>query len=152
VTAVFDTETMAELCVKQGLLDQAIAIYRRMSTESEDPVVLRRYAERIVALERQPGHIPLETPGLRVQVHDSEVQIEWRLPTDTLTPTLQLLVLRRTADGIEADGRTMPLASPHGRTLVRVPDLHSVRAAAGRLVDQTFVPIVRLAPTASPKT
>ena len=146
MTTVFDTETMAELCVKQGLVEQAIAIYRRMATESEDPTVRRRYQERIVALEQQPGQAPLETPGLRVQVRDGEVQIEWRLPTDTEAPTLQLLLLRRTPEGIEAEGRTVPLGSPHGRTLLRVPDLHSVRAAAGRLVGETFVPLVRLPP------
>ena len=143
---VFDTETMAELCIKQGLVDQAIAIYRRMATESEDPEARRRCEERIVALEQQPGLTPLETPGLRVQVHDREVQIEWRLPTDLEAPTLQLLLLRRTPEGIETEGRTMPLASPHGQALIRVPDLHTVRAAAGRLVGETFVPLVRLAP------
>lgn len=141
---MFDTETMAELCVKQGLLDQAIAIYRRMATESEDAGARRRYEERIVALEQQPGLASLETPGLRVQVRGGEVQIEWRLPTDTESPALQLLLLRRTSQGIEADGRTMPLASPHGRTLLRVSDLHTVRAAAGRMVGDTFVPLVRL--------
>jgi hypothetical protein len=143
---MFDTETMAELCVKQGLIDQAIGIYQRMATLADDDGARRRFEERIVALERQPGHAPLETPGLRVEVRDGEVQIEWRLPTDTATPALQLLLLRRTAEGIAADGRTVPLASPHGRTMVRVADLHSVRAAAGRLVGETFVPIVRLAP------
>ena len=143
---VFDTETMAELCVKQGLVDQAIAIYRRMATESEDAAARRRYEERIVALEQQPGQTPLETPGLRVHVHGGEVQIEWRLPPDVETPALQLLLLRRTSEGIETEGRTMPLASPHGRTLLRVADLHTVRAAAGRMVGDTFVPTVRLPP------
>ena len=144
---MFDTETMAELCAKQGLVDQAIGVYQRMATASADPATRRRYEERIVALERQPGHMPLETPGLRLHTRqaDGEIDIEWRLPTDTPAPALQLLVLRRTPAGIEAAPRTIPLASPHGRTQVTVAGLHSVRAAAGRLVGEAFVPIVRIA-------
>ena len=144
---MFDTETMAELCVKQGLIDQAIGVYQRMATTSEDPAARRRYEERIVALEHEPGHVPLETPGLRVhtrQGEQGEVDIEWRLPADVTAPALQVLVLRRTPVGIEAAPRTILLASPHGRTQMTVTGLHSVRAAAGRLVGDAFVPIVRL--------
>jgi len=142
---MFDTETMAELCVKQGLIDQAIGVYQRMATASEDPAARRRYEERIVALEHEPGHVPLETPGLRVHTRQGEVDIEWRLPAGAVTaPALQVLVLRRTPVGIEAAPRTIPLSSPHGRTQMSVTGLHSVRAAAGRLVGDAFVPIVRL--------
>ena len=42
------------------------------------------------------------------------------------------------------DPRTIPLDSSHGRTQVTIDGLHSVRAAAGRLVGEAFVPIVRL--------
>jgi hypothetical protein len=141
---MFDTETMAELCVKQGLIDQAIGVYQRMASASPDPAARQRYEERIVALEHQPGHVPLETPGLRVHMRQGEVDIEWRLPTNTAAPALQVLVLRRTASGIEADPRTIRLSAPHGRTQLTVTGLHSVRAAAGRLVGDAFVPIVRL--------
>ena len=47
---MFDTETMAELCIKQGLIDQAIGVYQRMATASEDPAARRRYEERIRGL------------------------------------------------------------------------------------------------------
>jgi hypothetical protein len=144
---MFDTETMAELCVKQGLIDQAIGVYQRMANTSDDAAARRRYEERIVALEHAPGHVPLETPGLRVhtrQGEQGEVDIEWRLPTDTTAPALQVLVLRRTPVGIEADPRTIRVAAPHGRTQLTVAGLHSVRAAAGRLVGEAFVPIIRL--------
>ena len=141
---MFDTETMAELCIKQGLIDQAIGVYQRMATASEDPAARRRYEERIVALEHEPGLVPLETPGLRVHTRQGEVDIEWRLPADVTAPALQVLVLRRTPVGIEAAPRTIPLSSPHGRTQMSVTGLHSVRAAAGRLVGDAFVPIVRL--------
>jgi hypothetical protein len=146
---MFDTETMAELCVKQGLTDQAIDIYRRMATEVLDPTVRRRYQERIVSLERPPGVGPLSTPGLRVARSGDEVRIEWRLPPETAGPTLQVLLLRRTDNGIEPETLTLPLASTQGRTALRVAGLHSVRAAAGRLAGERFVPVVRLAP-ASP--
>ena len=141
---MFDTETMAELCIKQGLIDQAIGVYQRMATASEDPAARRRYEERIVALEHEPGHVPLEPPGLRVHTRQAEGDIEWRLPADVTAPALQVLVLRRTPVGIEAAPRTIPLSSPHGRTQMSVTGLHSVRAAAGRLVGDAFVPIVRL--------
>jgi hypothetical protein len=143
---MFDTETMAELCVKQGLFDQAIDIYRRMATEVDDPEARRRYEERIVALERQPDLAPLATPGLRVARTGDEVRIEWRLPPETEAPTLQVLLLRRTATGIEAETRTLPLTALRGRMALHVAGLHSVRAAAGRLAGDLFVPLVRLAP------
>ena len=141
---MFDTETMAELCVKQGLIDQAIGVYQRIASASEDPGVRRRYEERIVALEHDPNHVPLETPGLRVHTRQGEIDIEWRLPTDVAAPALQVLVLRRPPVGIEAHPRTIRLVSPHGRTQLTVTGLHSVRAAAGRLVGEAFVPIIRL--------
>jgi hypothetical protein len=141
---MFDTETMAELCVKQGLVDQAIGVFRRMASASEDPATRQRYEERVAALEHAPGHVPLETPGLRVHTRQGEIDIEWRLPTGIAAPALQLLVLRRTPQGIEADPRTIPLDSSQGRTQVTIDGLHTVRAAAGRLVGDAFVPIVRL--------
>jgi hypothetical protein len=141
---MFDTETMAELCVRQGLVDQAITIYQRMAITADDAHLRRRYQERIVALEQRPDFAPLETPGLRIHAGDGEVSVEWRLPTETTEAALQLLLLRRTPQGIEAEKRTIPVASPHGRTTVVASDLHSVRAAAGRLVGEMFVPIIRL--------
>jgi hypothetical protein len=141
---MFDTETMAELCVRQGLVDQAITIYQRMATTADDAHLRRRYQERIVALEQRPDFAPLETPGLRIHAGDGEVSVEWRLPTDTTAAAVQLLLLRRTPQGIQAEKRTIPVESPHGRTTVVASDLHSVRAAAGRLVGEMFVPIIRL--------
>jgi hypothetical protein len=141
---VFDTETMAELCVRQGLIEQAITIYQRMATTADDAHLRRRYHERIVELERRPDFEPLETPGIRIHAGKGEVQVEWRLPPDTVEPTLQLLLLHRTPQGIEPETRTIPVGAPHGRTTVNAADLHSVRAAAGRTVGDLFVPIIRL--------
>jgi pentatricopeptide repeat protein len=144
---VFDTETMAELCVKQGRFDQAIDIFRRLAEKTGDPGHRRRFETRIAELAQDPSREPasalIETPGLRVTERAGTVEIEWRLPPDLAVPTLQLLLLRRTSDGIQADSRTLPLAESQGRTVVTVADLCGVRAAAGRLEGDSFVPLVR---------
>ena len=143
---MFDTETMAELCVKQGLIDQAMDILRRLAEQTGDPRERHRFETRIAELAQshpRPAALPLEVPGLRVTERAGAVEIEWRLPPDTFAPTLQLLLLRRTPAGIEADPRSLPLASAQGCTIVDVADLCGVRAAAGRLDGAAFVPLVR---------
>jgi pentatricopeptide repeat protein len=140
---VFDTETMAELCVKQGRFDQAIDIFRRLAEQSSDPGDRRRFETRIAELGQGTSAAPIEIPGLRVTERAGTVEIEWRLPPDLAVPTLQLLLLRRTPEGIQADSRTLPLAAAQGRTVVTVSDLCGVRAAAGRLDGDAFVPLVR---------
>jgi hypothetical protein len=148
---MFDTETMAELCIKQGLVEEALDIYRRLAEVTPEPDTRRRYEERMAALggAPRPGAPLMDMPGLRVDRRGDEVEIEWRLPPDVNTPTLQLLLLRRTPAGIAVEPRTTPLTSPGGTTVVVVPDLHSLRAAAGRVRDDgTFIPIVRLSANA----
>jgi hypothetical protein len=140
---VFDTETMAELCVRQGLADQAIGIFRRLAEGAEDPSLRARYETRISELARNPALAPIEVPGLRVTERTGGVDVEWRLPPEVPSPTLQVLLLRRGPDGIETDPRTVPLGAAQGRTSFTVPDLCGVRAAAGRLVEGGFVPLVR---------
>jgi hypothetical protein len=144
---VFDTETMAELCVRQGLVNQAIGIFRRLAEVADDPRIRLRYETRISELaqdpSRDPSLAPIEVPGLRVTEKDDAVEIEWRLAPETPTPTLQVLLMRRGPDGIETDPRSLPLAAPHGRTVFSMANLCGVRAAAGRLVGGAFVPLVR---------
>jgi hypothetical protein len=144
---MFDTETMAELCVKQGLSSEALAIYRRLVAAAPDADKRRLYEARIRALAHpadEPSDItPMETPELRVLRQGDDVQIEWRLPSDVTAPALQMLVLRHTPDGIAAEPKTVALSSNDGRTLVAVPGLHSLRVAAGRMRDGRFIPIVR---------
>ena len=144
---MFDTETMAELCVKQGLTGEAVAIYRRLAAATHDADKRKLYEARIGAFAHpadEPSDVtPMETPQLRVDRRGDDVAIEWRLPADVTAPALQMLVLRRTPDGIAAEPRTLPLTSTEGRTVVGVPALHSLRVAAGRLRDGTFIPIVR---------
>jgi hypothetical protein len=47
---MFDTETMAELCVKQGLTGEAVAIYRRLAAATHDADKRKLYEARIGAL------------------------------------------------------------------------------------------------------
>jgi hypothetical protein len=143
---MFDTETMAELCLKQGLTGEAVAIYRRLADATSDADRRGLYEARIGALRpaHEPSDVtPMETPELRVVRRGDEVEIEWRLPSEVGAPALQMLVLRRTPDGIAAEPRTVPLSSHEGRIVVKVPALHSLRVAAGRLRDDHFIPIVR---------
>jgi hypothetical protein len=142
---VFDTETMAELCVRQGLFEQAADIFRRLAEQAGDPGDRYRFEARVAELaERTPAAAaPIELPGLRVTERAGSVEIEWRLPADVQAPTLQLLLLRRTPEGIQTDPRTLPLAAAQGRTMVTVSDLCGVRAAAGRLDGEAFIPLVR---------
>ena len=145
---VFETETMAELCVKQGLTTEAVAIYRRLAEATVDADKRRLYEARIGALGYAAPVVPsddtpMEMPGLRVDCRGDDVEIEWRLPADAAAPVLQLLVLRQTPDGIVAEPRTLPLSASEGRTALGVPALHSVRVAAGRMRDGRFIPIVR---------
>ncbi len=144
---MFDTETMAELCVKQGLPGEAVAIYRRLAAATNDADKRKLYEARIGALAHpadEPSDVtPMETPELRVERRGDQVDIEWRLPAGVIGPALQMLILRRTPDGIAAEPRTVPLTSTEGRTTVDVPALHSLRVAAGRMHDGRFIPIVR---------
>ena len=140
---MFDTETMAELCVRQGLIDQAIGIFQRLAEGADDAGVRLRYETRISDLSQDPALAPIEIPGLRVTEKDDAVEIEWRLAPETPTPTLQVLLMRRGPDGIETEPRSLPLAAPHGRTVFAIANLCGVRAAAGRLDGGAFVPLVR---------
>src|SRR5687768_9683496 len=50
---MFETETMAELCVQQGLLDEAAEIYRRLVASAPDEITGARRRQRLGELERQ---------------------------------------------------------------------------------------------------
>ena len=139
---------MAELCVKQGVLDRAIEIYRRLAGDAADATARARYEARIAALTGAAGAARREAtaaaPGLRVDLRGEKLEIAWCRPFGTAAPTLQCLLLKRTAGGIEAEPRTVSLDAPEGEITLLVPNLHSARVAAGRLEGEKFVPIARL--------
>ena len=55
---LFGTETMAELCVRQGRLADALAIYRRLCARGADDERHARWSARLALLEQQPGGGP----------------------------------------------------------------------------------------------
>jgi hypothetical protein len=155
---VFETETMAELCVKQGLVTEALAIYRRLVADAPDDESRARRAGRLAELERiargvvqarratpAPVADPPGQPTLTLARRDDALVFSWTLPPRTESPALQLLLLRRGAEGIESETRTVLLDGPRGETTITVPGLYSVRAAAGRMDGERFVPLARLA-------
>jgi hypothetical protein len=158
---MFETETMAELCLKQGLVRDALLIYRRLLAVAADEPTRARHAQRVAELEQRdreghrPRTDPTDVPGLALarpatdiqeRHDDQQVTLEWRLPLGTPTPALQILVLRRDASGIATERRTVRLAQAQGSLTLRFAGVHSVRAAAGKLDGERFVPLVRLEP------
>jgi len=152
---MFETETMAELCLRQGLVRDALLIYRRLLAGAADEPTRARHARRVAELEQHDGEgPPAGTPEraaapateLREQHDDQQVTLRWRLPIGTPTPALQILLLRRDASGIATERRTVRLAQAHGSLTLPIAGVHSVRAAAGKLDGERFVPLVRLEP------
>lgn len=216
---MFETETMAELCVQQGLLGEATEIYRRLVANAPDEITGARRRQRLGELERQresvakpktdkvtgkvPGKGPEKAPGAGTSpaaaaatfppdtaaqpenapassaaqsalksamqsiaprpaapapatpevlplpgVHATwdrrHAVVVWRLPPETEAPALELLLVLRTAAGILTERRTLRLDRAEGRMALPVPDLYSVRAAAGRMDGERFVPLVRV--------
>ena len=155
---VFETETMAELCVKQGLVSEALSIYRRLVADAPDEVARARRGARLSELERiargvvaaraggASGPVVAATDGVSLALvrRADALHFTWRLPPETQRPALQLLLLRRGPTGIETETRTVPLEGARGQTTIEAPGLYGVRAAAGWLDGSRFVPITRL--------
>jgi hypothetical protein len=142
----FETETMAELCLRQGHRDEALGIYRRLLARAEDGTGRARLQHRIETLERgdaTPADPPLALPGLRARCAGTAVTVEWRLPAGTPGPNLELLLLVRTPAGIATETRSLPLDRDTGQLVLEVKGLHSARAAAGFVSDGRFVPLAR---------
>jgi hypothetical protein len=153
---LFETETMAELCIKQGHPGEGLAIYRRLLEEPTDAETRARRRGRIAELEAQgarPDALGPEEPAVKARRRADELDLEWSLPTETRQPALQLLLMRRPspAAGIETETRTIPLAAPAGRMTVGAPGLYAALVAVGFLQDddanddgKRFVPLARL--------
>ncbi len=151
---MYETETMAELCARQGRLGEAIAIYRRLAETTSDAQVRARCVGRIKRLEATwqplrdiavpPADVPVPpAPGVTVHLADDQLTVAWALPAGTPTPTLDLLVLQRTPNGIETNKKTIPLDAPSGKLGLAAPALHSALAAAGTILEGRFVPLAR---------
>jgi hypothetical protein len=151
---IYETETMAELCARQGRFGEAIDIYRRLSDVVTDVTLQARFRRRLTTLEARwrppgaqeapPADVPIpRAPGVSVLVGEEQVTVAWSLPLESMAPALDLLLLQRTASGIETTKRTMRVNHPSGRIGLLAPALHSAAAAAGNLIEGRFVALAR---------
>jgi hypothetical protein len=151
---LYETETMAELCARQGRLGEAISIYRALCETSTDAATRARAQARLDTLESTwqplretevpPADIPLPPePGVTVLVGDDQVTIAWALPADTKPLALDVLVLQKGKGGIEAQKKLLPVETATGRIGLSVPSVSAAVAAAGTVRAGRFVPLAR---------
>jgi hypothetical protein len=140
------------------LLDAELGHRLRLVQHAPDEVTRARRARRLAELEADvasrgraaaPAGAAAESPAapgagpvLEVRRVAEGMVLEWSLPVEIRAPALQLLLVRRTAAGIETEARTMRLEAARGRTTLAALGLHSLRAAAGRLEGERFIPLV----------
>jgi predicted trehalose synthase len=151
---LYETETMAELCARQGRLGEAISIYRALAQSAADAVTRTRAQQRLETLESTweplretevpPADVPLPAePGVSVLVGEDQLTVAWALPADTSPLALDLLVVQKTSAGVDAQKKLLPLATGSGRLGLAVPAVHSAVAAAGTVRAGRFVPLAR---------
>jgi hypothetical protein len=150
---LFETETMAELCAKQGRLAEALAILRRLIDEAPASPARERWQRRARDLERRlavpdaaaaPADVPIpEAPGVSVAAAEDAATVAWALPPGTPGAALEIVLIQRGPAGVETTRRLVPLAEPAGRLAVPAPGLHSALAAVGRHDGERFVPLAR---------
>ena len=154
--SIYETETMAELCARQGRVGEAIEIYRHLIGAISEGPVRTRIERRLSTLEAtwqprrpidaRPADLAIPpAPGVAVLVGDDQVTVAWALPLGTVSPAVDLLLLQRTPAGIETVKQTLPLETPSGRLAVASPAVHSAVAAVGPVVAGRFVPLARVA-------
>ena len=151
---LYETETMAELCARQGRLSEAIAIFRELAETAADPDTRARASARLGTLQASwqplriaevpPAGLAIpRIPGVSLLVGDDQVTVAWALPPETSSPALDVLVLQRTPGGIDPQKKLLPLPETSGRIGLLLPGVHSALAAAGTIREGRFVPIVR---------
>ena len=133
---------MAELCLRQGHHEEAVAIYRRLWERSDDSNQRSRLSERLLALG-SPAEDPLPTPGMRLTQRISQILVSWRLPTLIVVPAMEILLVRRAPEGITTESRCLTLDSNEGTVVLDVDDLVLARAAVGHRDGGAFIPLAR---------
>jgi hypothetical protein len=100
---IYETETMAELCARQGRVGEAIDIYRRLADSIADEALRARIERRLNTLQstwRPPRQIDVRpadmaiptAPGVAVKIGDDQVTVAWALPLATVAPAVDLLL------------------------------------------------------------
>lgn len=149
---LYETETMAELCARQGRLGEAVAIYKHLALLAATPEQRARIHARLALLEARwqpepaPHGPPPEVeipvaPGVAVMVGDDQVAVAWALPAGTPAPALELLFIARGPAGVDTTKQTIPVDSHSGRRLLAAPGVHTALAAAGTIREARFVPL-----------
>lgn len=153
---LYETETMAELCARQGRIGEAISIYRSLGEHAADASTRARARARLATLESTwqplreievpPADIALPAePGVTILVGEDQVTVAWALPTLSSPLALDVLVLQKANNGIDAQKKLLPVDQPSGRIGLSVPQVHSAIAAAGVVRAGRFVPLARSA-------
>ena len=151
---LYETETMAELCARQGRLSAAIAIFRELAETAADSATRTRARARLDTLEATwqplrvaevpPADLALPAiPGVALLLGEDQVTVAWALPPETNSPALDVLVLQRTPGGIDPQKKLLPLTETSGHIGLLLPGVHSALAAAGTIREGRFVAIVR---------
>jgi hypothetical protein len=151
---LYETETMAELCARQGRLSEAIAIFRELAETAADSATRTRARARLDTLEATwqplrvaevpPADLALPAiPGVALLLGEDQVTVAWALPPETNSPALDVLVLQRTPGGIDPQKKLLPLTETSGHIGLLLPGVHSALAAAGTIREGRFVAIVR---------
>ncbi|MES1205672.1 MAG: hypothetical protein ABUS79_07010 [Pseudomonadota bacterium] len=145
----FETETMADLCLRQGHPAEALTIYRRLVQRPLDAPARARIERRIASLEGDARGTakeidpPLAVPAVRARWSGDVVTVEWRLPPRTPAPGLEVLLVRQGPAGVETETRAIAVDGDAGRITLTVSGLHLARAAAGTRAGGHFVPVAR---------
>lgn len=155
----FQTETMAELHARQGRPGEALAILRRLIETHPGHAAEARWRTRARALEAlleqhagdaldpETVRIP-RAPGVtavagRDRLGRGCAVVAWALPPTPSAPALEVLLVVRGPDGVEARTERLPLRASSGRVEIPADGLHAVAAAAGYLHGDGFVPLAR---------
>jgi hypothetical protein len=149
---LYETETMAELCAKQGRMGEAIAIYRELLTQVADTTLRARFEAKLATLETAwqplresevpPEEIPLpDPPATLIHINEEHLTVAWALSGGVTPLALDVLALQKSAVGIEVQKKLLPLSTPTGRIGLHVPGLHSATAAAGTIREGRFIPL-----------
>lgn len=147
---LYETETMAELCARQGRIGEAISIYRALVERGPDAATRKRAEGRLATLESTwqplreaevpPADIPLPSPpGVALELGEEQLTIAWALPEETSPRALDVLVVQKTNAGVDAQKKLLPVDSASGRIGLSVPAVHSAIAAAGTVREGRFV-------------
>lgn len=152
--ATFQTETMAELCLRQGRTAEAAAILRGLLDVASDPATRARLTARLASLRpaaagggqaaRPAALVMPDPPGVALALRDGELEIAWALAATPDAAALQVVLVLRGPDGVETVRRDVDLETHAGRLTLPAHGAQAAAVAAGvRRPDGRFVPLAR---------